>query len=169
MTLMAILSTGIANIFDLSSGTVLVIGYGNPGRMDDGLGPALSARLDACGFEGVFIETDYQLVVEHAHEIARHDYVIFADAAIIGPAPFSFVEISTPETQPPFNSHSLSPEAVLFYAATMFGAKTKGYILGIRGYTYDGFDESLSEGAKENLDAAFQFIVKLLRRERRIA
>ncbi len=164
MTLMAILSTGTANIFDLRSGTVLVIGYGNPGRMDDGLGPALSARLEACALKGVSVETDYQLVVEHAHEIAQHDHVVFADAAIKGEAPFSFTEITVPDHQPPFNSHSLSPEAGMFFARTMFGATTKGYMLGIRGYEFDGFDERLSERAKENLEAAFSFIVKLLGR-----
>lgn len=147
----------------------MVIGYGNPGRIDDGLGPALSALLDARALKGVSVETDYQLAVEHAHEIAQHDYVIFADAAISGPAPFSFTEIPIPATQPAFNSHSLSPEAAMFFARTMFSAKTKGYILGIRGYEYEGFGEGISERARENLDAAFQFILELLGRTKRIS
>ena len=163
------MSTGTANIFDLTSATALVIGYGNPGRLDDGLGPALSARLEARALKGVSVETDYQLVVEHAHEIARHDYVIFADSAISGRAPFSFNEIPMPATQPKFNSHSLSPEAAMFIARTMFGAKTKGYILGIRGYEYDGFGECLSERAKVNLEAAFSFILELLGQGKRIS
>ncbi|MBI5637946.1 MAG: hydrogenase maturation protease [Nitrospinae bacterium] len=146
-----------------------MIGYGNPGRIDDGLGPALSALLDARALKGVSVETDYQLVVDHAHEIARHDYVIFADAAISGQAPFSFTEIPIAATQPTFNSHSLSPEAAMFFARTMFGAKTKGYILGIRGYEYEGFGEGISERAKENLDAAFLFILELLGQGKRIS
>jgi len=154
--------TGTANIFNFTSGTVLIIGYGNPGRIDDGLGPALAARLDACAIKGVSVETDYQLVVEHAHEIAQHDYVIFADAAMTGTAPFSFNEIPIFVNQPKFHSHSLSPEAAMFIARTMFGAKTKGYLLGIRGYDYDGFGEGISERAKENLEAATRFIMGLL-------
>ena len=27
-------------------GTVLLLGYGNPGRLDDGLGPALAAQVE---------------------------------------------------------------------------------------------------------------------------
>ena len=163
------MSTGTANIFDLTSGTVLVIGFGNPGRMDDGLGPALSALLEARALNGVSVKTDYQLVVEHAHDIARHDHVIFADAALSGQTPFSFQEIPPSGGQPSFNSHSLSPEAAMFFARTMFGAKTKGYILGIRGYEYGGFNEGLSERAKENLDAAFRYILELLGREKRLS
>lgn len=162
MTLMATLSTGTANIFNLNSETVLVIGYGNPGRIDDGLGPALAARIDAHAFKGVSVETDYQLVVEHAYDIAQHDHVIFADAAISGQSPFSFNEIPQSIKQPAFTSHSLSPEAALFFARTMFGAKTKGYILGIRGYEYGGFGEGISERAKVNLEAAMHFMLELL-------
>ena len=32
---------------------VLVIGYGNPGRWDDGLGPALAAELGGLGLPNV--------------------------------------------------------------------------------------------------------------------
>lgn len=142
----------------------MVIAYGNPGRLDDGLGPAFAARLEGCGLDGVSVETDYQLVVEHAHEIARHDYVIFADSAMSGGAPFSFQEIPPSKNRMGFNGHSLTPEAVMFMARTMFGAKTKGYVLAIRGYEYEGFGEELSEQAKENLEASLRFILELLKR-----
>ena len=47
------------------SSAVLLYGYGNPGRLDDGLGPALARELAARHpAEGVTIETGYQLQVE---------------------------------------------------------------------------------------------------------
>ena len=61
-------------------GKVLLIGYGNPGREDDGLGPALAEAVAAMGLEQVTIESCYQLAVEHAEQAARHAVVIFADA-----------------------------------------------------------------------------------------
>ena len=42
---------------------ILVIGYGNPGRRDDGLGPALAARLEALALPGVTVESDFQLAI----------------------------------------------------------------------------------------------------------
>ena len=45
---------------------ILVIGYGNPGRCDDGLGPALVARLESLRIPGLSVEVDYQLSIEHA-------------------------------------------------------------------------------------------------------
>jgi hydrogenase maturation protease len=136
---------------------VILIGYGNPGRLDDGLGPALAAKVEARSIDGLAVESDYQLVVEHAHEIAKYDVAIFADAALRGDSPFTFGEI-LPAQQTSFTSHSLSPETVFFLAKTMFGAKTKCYLLGIRGYEFDGFGERLSETAKKNLELAFEFV-----------
>ncbi len=137
--------------------TVLLIGYGNPGRLDDGLGPALAFKLEALSMQGLSVEADYQLVVEHAHEIAKYDAVIFADSTVEGDAPYFFREIH-PTPKEAFTSHSFSPETILFFAKTIFNARAKGYILGMRGYEFDRFGEYLSDKAKQNLDAAFEFI-----------
>ena len=73
-----------------SPATVLVIGYGNPGRLDDGLGPALAEALAALELPGVTVEANYQLTVEDAAAVAEHDVVVFADASVNGPEPYSF-------------------------------------------------------------------------------
>ena len=39
-------------------------------------------------------------------------------------------------------------------ACELFGAKTKGYVLGIKGYTFNEFGEGLSAGALKNLATA---------------
>ena len=49
----------------------LLLGWGNPGRLDDGLGPALAEALQARGLAGLTIGTGYQLQVEDAAELAR--------------------------------------------------------------------------------------------------
>jgi hypothetical protein len=68
---------------------VLVIGYGNPGRADDGLGPALATALEALRIPGLTVESDYQLSIEHAAMAAEHDIVVFADADPLADGPFS--------------------------------------------------------------------------------
>lgn len=136
---------------------VLVIGYGNPGRLDDGLGPALAAALEELKLPGVTVEANYQLTVEDAREIAEHDVVVFADASLTGPAPFSFRRIE-PKAGSHFSSHIVAPEAVLALAHELFGGKPEAYVLGIRGYAFDEFGESLSERARANLAAALEFL-----------
>ena len=48
-------------------------------------------------------------------------------------------------------------------AHNVFGARTEGWALGIRGYAFDEFGERLSERALANLAAAAAFIEPLLR------
>lgn len=141
----------------------LILGYGNPGRCDDGLGPALAGTLEKFKSAHVAVESNYQLQVEDAALIAEHDVVIFADAAIDGAEPFSFTEI-IPEQNIDlgFTSHSSSPVMLMTLAHSMFGAVTKGYVLGIRGYRFDKFGEELSDKARNNLVAAINFIQDIL-------
>ena len=141
---------------------VLLIGYGNPGRVDDGLGPALAEAVAATGPPGVTVDADYQLTVEDAAAVARHDIVIFADADVGGPEPFAFRRIE-PKTTLTFSSHEIAPEAVLGLAHDLFGARTRGFALAIRGYEFNEFCESLSARARANLDQAVGFIGRVLR------
>lgn len=143
---------------------VLVIGYGNPGRLDDGLGPALAAALERMDLPGVTVEADYQLTVEDGAQAAEHDVVIFADAALRGSEPFFFRRLAVDEeAELGFSTHSVEPAAVLTLAWRLFGARTEGYVLGIRGYAFDRFGEELSERARDNLAAATAFLERGLR------
>jgi hydrogenase maturation protease len=143
---------------------ILLLGYGNPGRCDDGLGPALTEAVEKMRIPGVVVDSDYQLVVEDAHTIAGYDVVIFADADATGPEPFSFRRIEpTGDKIGGFSSHSVSPAEVLALAREMFSAKTTAYVLGIRGYMFEEFGERFSNKAKENLAAATTFIERVLR------
>jgi len=143
--------------------TFLLLGYGNPGRLDDGLGPALAAGLEEHAGEGLTIDADYQLMVEDAKLVAEHDVVIFADAAVDGPEPF-YLRPLEPKAQYSFSTHSVEPAAVLGLAHELFAAHTRGYILGIRGYCFNDFGETLSPAARRNLEAAHAFIEDILRR-----
>ncbi len=139
--------------------TVLLLGYGNPGRLDDGLGVALAARVEEAHLPGVTVQSDYQLCLEDAEAAARHHVVIFADAAVTGVEPFSFERVE-PVPTPSFSTHSLQPGAVLHLAHQLFGASTRGYALGIRGYAFNEYEESLTEQGQENLAAAVEFITR---------
>jgi hydrogenase maturation protease len=137
--------------------TVLVLGYGNPGRLDDGLGPALAASIESMALPGVTAQADYQLSLEDAEAVARHDVVIFADAATSGEEPFSFGRVE-PAARLGFSTHALQPEVVLGLARQLFGARTDGFVLGIRGYAFGEYAESLTDRGRSNLVAAVAFV-----------
>ena len=140
---------------------VLVIGYGNPGRLDDGLGPAMADAIAELRLPDVTVESDYQLNVEDAAQIAQHDVVIFADATVTGSEPFEFRRIE-PGSSVSFTSHDVEPESVLGLAWRLFGAKTVGYVLAIRGYEFNDFGERLSQSATANLKSAVDFVGRML-------
>jgi hydrogenase maturation protease len=140
---------------------VVVIGYGNPGRLDDGLGPALAERLQAWSVPMLSVESTYQLSVEDAAEIAAFDLVVFADAGLNTEAPFEFRLLSPRTDSGEFTTHALAPESVLGLAHTLYGARTMGLSLGIRGYDFNDFGEWLSTDARANLDATETFLATL--------
>lgn len=141
---------------------ILLLGFGNPARADDGLGPALAEIIELKNIPLVTVEVDYQLTIEDSAQVAEHDIVIFADASVNAPEPFSFESVKV-KCSDSFSSHSVEPAAVLALAENLFRSKAEGYILGIRGYEFDRFGAPLTEKAKVNLQKAVDFLEKLLK------
>lgn len=142
---------------------ILLIGYGNPGRLDDGLGPALAEALSGSGVDAD-IDSDYQLTVEDALAVSQHKVIIFVDAAAQGSEPFYFKRLVS-ENNISFSSHSISPAALIGLAEELFHVKVDGYILGIRGYCFNEYEEKLSEKAVKNLNAAIEFISDVIEKK----
>lgn len=134
---------------------IRVIGYGNPGRGDDGLGPALAARLTQ--MPDLEVSSDYQLTVDHALLISQAEKVIFADAQMPADTSFDFTPV-TASTAHDVTSHSLSPQAVLALCHTLYGRAPDAFVLGITGYEFGEVKEGLSKGAKANLSLAEAFL-----------
>lgn len=140
---------------------VLVLGFGNPGRLDDGLGPAVVRALEAYDLPGVTLDADYQLRLEDAAAVVRHDAVVFVDATTEGPAPFAVREVAA-EAGRRFTTHSVPPGALLDVARRCFGIEVPAWLVAVRGYAFDDFGEGLSAGARDNLDAAVTFLAEVL-------
>ena len=86
---------------------VLVLGYGNPGRQDDGLGPAAAAGIDTLGWPNLTAFDNYQLNIEDALDVAAHDVVWFVDASKTCPSPYEVHEV-VPSLTIDFTSHLLA-------------------------------------------------------------
>jgi hydrogenase maturation protease len=142
----------------MSGAHTLILGWGNPGRRDDGLGPALAAAVAAAAPTGVTVDSDYQLQVEDAAELARHRRVLLVDADRAGEEPFTLRRLAPGGGGIGFSSHSVTPQALLALSRDLFGAAPETWLMGIRGYEFDEFGEGLSPRAGDNLAAATAFV-----------
>jgi hydrogenase maturation protease len=143
---------------------VLVYGYGNPGRQDDGLGIIVSEEIEKwCNennYSNIEISQNYQLNIEDAERIAHFNLVIFIDACKNIEYPYEFEKVKTSlETE--FSMHSVSPSFILGLSIKLFNADIKAYQLKIRGAKWE-FMEKLSDEARVNADLAFSFLKKEL-------
>lgn len=140
------------------NGSTLILAWGNPARLDDGLGPALARTISELALPGVAVDSDYQLQVEDAETASRHARVIFVDADRRGGAPFTARRLSPERRGISFSTHSVTPGAVLALARDLFSAEPEAWLLGIRGYEFDEFGEGLSDGASANLAEATRYV-----------
>ncbi len=140
----------------------LMLGWGNQGRGDDGLGPALIQAIARRSLPGMTVGYDYQLQIEDAFEVARFPRVIFVDADRSGPEPFSLRRLSPAAQSLSFSSHSVTAGGLLALTRELFGGLPEAWLLGIRGYNFDRFDESLSPAARKNMAAAADFVAAAL-------
>jgi hydrogenase maturation protease len=140
---------------------VLVLGYGNPGRQDDGLGPAAAAEIEALNWSNVTAYDNYQLTIEDAIDVAEHDVVWFVDASRVCAPPFAVTELSR-ATSVEFTSHLVRPEAILALAEQYYSRTPRAFLLAIRGYEFE-FIEALTPRATDNLRLAVDALVHQIR------
>lgn len=139
---------------------LLLFGYGNPGRGDDGLGPELIERIARLQLAGVVCQTDMQLQVEHVTDLAECDQVLFLDADMTCAEPFEFSEISAVKDGS-YTSHAMNPTALLHAYRQVYGEDAPpAFLLRIRGYDF-ALGDPVSEQACANLDAATRLVREL--------
>lgn len=144
----------------------LIIGYGNPSRGDDALGPtaidAIERLVDEHPEWGeVEVVTDFQLQIEFVTDLAGRERIVFIDAAASGAAPFSFAPLVA-QADASISTHALSPASLLTVFRRFHGADAPPcYLLGIVGYDFD-LGVPLSAGARGNLDAALAMLQQWL-------
>ena len=123
---------------------ILVLGYGNPLRRDDGLGWQIAVQLFRANTSlEIEILPCHQLTPELADSVSHADAVFFIDSTRQGvPGEFRCVEIP-PQTGPLPLTHDLSPAALLDLSSELFGSCPRAYLLTICGESFEA-GESLS-------------------------
>jgi hydrogenase maturation protease len=155
---------------------VLVIGYGNPSRRDDGVGLAvvngLRERLgkpplvdNDDGFRELGGEADtlflQQLNPELAETLAAYDHVWFVDAHLGAPPELVRRVRLSASLDPALVSHHFKPETLLALAGQMYGHVPRAELISILGQDFD-FGEELSavsaDGVRQAVDALWREI-----------
>ena len=130
---------------------ILLYGYGNPGRKDDGLGPILVDLL-----EKWIIKNE----IKNISIYSDYDIVIFIDASIEEIDDFIFTRVE-PSDKVNYTMHSASPSFVLNLCNKIYNYTPETYLLHIKGYEFQ-LQEGLSEKAQRNLESAYELIKGLL-------
>jgi len=142
---------------------VVVLGWGNPSRGDDALGPEFLVRAEAmaAGAPGAFeFVTDFQLQPEHATDLDGRDLALFVDASRALATPIAFTEVE-PRRDATFTTHGMSPAAVLAAFRAAFGREPPAaFQLAIAGVGFE-LGTAMSDEAERHLVAALALFARL--------
>jgi hydrogenase maturation protease len=143
---------------------ILIYGYGNPGRQDDGLGIMLVERLEQWSLTNqinyVFFDANYQLNIEDALTISKYDMVIFVDASVEEIESVQLTRVvASQKTE--FTMHAMAPAFILHLCQTLYGKFPYTYLLHIKGYEFD-FLGDISQSAEKNLAEGIDLLKRFI-------
>src|SRR5262245_5815879 len=129
---------------------LLIIGYGNPDREDDGVAwhilRALTIKLGLPSpesYDDDFPESEpidfafyLQLTPEMAEDIHEYEYVCFIDAHTGNiPEPVRLISVESEFQHSPF-THHLTPQSLLSMCETLYGKKPDAALLSVLGHRF---------------------------------
>jgi hydrogenase maturation protease len=123
------------------SADVLVIGYGNPLRGDDGVGCVIAEELAKRLREpdsNVQVVACHQLSPELAEPVAETRAVIFIDASVeLKPGEVRVSAVTADRFSPGAFAHSMKPSALLATASELFGQAPPAKSVGIGAFSFE--------------------------------
>jgi hydrogenase maturation protease len=157
---------------------ILLIGYGNPDRQDDGVAwHILQAYAIKLGLPapltyddefpavlGLDFAFNLQLTPEMAEDISAYDSVCFVDAHTGDiPVAVRMIDVESEFQRSPF-THHLTPQSLLSMCETIYAKKPRAALLSVRGYKF-GFDRELSEESRTLVPEAVELIDDWLQKQ----
>jgi hydrogenase maturation protease len=139
---------------------VLVIGYGNMLRGDDGIGAALAEDVAALGLPGVRVIVAHQLTPELAADLADARRVIFVDAAV-DQEPVRAMRIDAAAADA-LMTHAADPRGLLGLCKVLYQMCPEAWLVTVAGADFD-FRDGLSPSGRENARQALSDIEYLIR------
>jgi hydrogenase maturation protease len=129
---------------------LLILGYGNPDREDDGVAwhilRALTLKLGLSApdsYEDEFPESaqiglafHLQLTPEMAEDVVSYPYVCFIDAHTGNiPEPVRLIDVESEFQNSPF-THHLTPQSLISMCETIYGKKPDAALLSVLGHRF---------------------------------
>ena len=138
---------------------VLIVGYGNPLRGDDGIGPEAARRLASdMSDPDIVVLSVHQLTPELADPISKAQLVLFIDAAAEGAPGEVRVETIRPKTPEQSFTHQFDPPMLLAAAELLFGRSPQARLVSIAGQSFE-----LQEGLSAPVARAIEEVVRRVR------
>lgn len=145
---------------------VLVIAWGNPLREDDGVAwhvvEGLRRLRPRPSLPPLILRHAHQLTPELAEPCSRAQGVVFVDARRDGVPGEVRCEAIGPSAGTNPLAHSLSPQALLLYAETLFGRAPLAVVLSIAGERFE-HGEALSTVVRRALPRAIRAVIRQAR------
>ncbi|RJP33404.1 MAG: hydrogenase maturation protease [Candidatus Omnitrophota bacterium] len=118
---------------------VLIIGYGNPLRGDDGLGWVAARRIEKeFAGEEMRVITSHQLTPELALDVSQADLVLFIDASMVGtPGAFVCQPIAAAKSDQLAMTHHFEPANLFAFSQELYGGHANAFLLSIVGDCFD--------------------------------
>ena len=147
---------------------VLVIGYGNPLREDDGIGWRVVEEIENgqllivnCQLSTV---VTHQLLPELAEEVSGAELVVFVDASVEGaPGMIAVQEVLPVVQEMGAFTHHFDPAGLVGYARDLYGRFPHAYLVTITAVSL-GYGEGLSDTVEAALPNVLQQIERLIQR-----
>lgn len=130
---------------------ILIVGYGNPLRTDDGLGWRAAEELAlAFASDEVQVRTCHQLLPELVDAVSQSDTTLFIDAARDGePGELRCAPVLPEESALRF-THQLSPQSILAWSQKLYGRSPRAFLISVSGGCFE-LGEKLSPSVAASL------------------
>ncbi|MBP8976744.1 MAG: hydrogenase maturation protease [Bacteroidetes bacterium] len=139
---------------------VLVIGYGNTLRSDDGAG-VRAAEIIAQRMNDINVLCVHQLTPELAESLAEASLAFFLDAEV-GSTTLTISTLTPQSNDSNASPHSMNPQSLLAMSLALYGSAPKTtYLIGIPAYDLR-FSETLSSETSKWIEPAVEKVISLI-------
>jgi hydrogenase maturation protease len=145
---------------------ILIIGYGNVLRADDGIGRIAAERLlEVLKEPNVTVLPCHQLMPELAEALSEADCALFIDAAAQGaPGVLSLTRVRPSFRSPDSFSHHVGPGELLAVTQSVYGRAPEAMVLTVSGEDFECGDD-LSPTAAELLPEVVERVRQMVESE----
>ncbi|NJR62242.1 MAG: hydrogenase maturation protease [Cyanobacteria bacterium CRU_2_1] len=141
--------------------SILVIGYGNLLRSDDGIGQQIAQSVAAWGMPNVQTIAIHQLTPELAETLETFDIVIFVDAYPISDYQDIQIKLINSSQFNPIMGHTGDPRSLLALAQALYNRVPQTWWVIVPGVNFEVGDR-LSSIAEHHIEIALQKIDHLI-------